>query len=115
MYDPPEEIQYIGSSYEQSYVSQDSFYGYLFVKHKLNISLKVNINNHSLKGSVIKKNQSHFPFLCQKQGSLVEWEWYLTALSQELIPTHPPYPIWDASLTMTPAQTQTSCWPPSCC
>lgn len=70
MYDPPEEIQYIGSSYEQSYVSQDSFYGYLFVKHKLNISLKVNINNHSLKGSVIKKKSEPFPFPLPKAGFL---------------------------------------------
>lgn len=72
MYDPPEEIQYIGSLYEQSYLSQDSFYGYLFVKHKLNISLKVNINNHSLKGSVIEKKSEPFSLLCQNQGSLVE-------------------------------------------
>lgn len=57
MYDPPGEIQYTGSSYEQSYLSQDSFYGHLFVKHKLNISLKVNINNHSLKGSVMEKKK----------------------------------------------------------
>lgn len=72
MYDPPGETQYIGSSYEQSYLSQDSFYGYLFIKHKLNISLKVNINYHSLKGSVKKKKSEPFSLLWQNQGSLEE-------------------------------------------